>query len=125
MVYWGTHMQGRIAILDQPGGALGALADKLREAGYEVKLLVVHEELLPTVRQNESQLLIAFGSMGSSTSLADQLYDEVNIPIMLVLSTAGEDTMTFLRRHPGVIGVYYTPINLDKFLERVNRFFRV
>ena len=118
-------MQGRIAILDQPDGALGALAAKLTEVGYEVNLLHVHEELLQAVRQNEAQLLIAFGSMGSSTSLADQLYDEVSIPIMLVLSTAGEDTMTFLRRHPGVIGVYYTPINLDKFLERVNRFFRV
>lgn len=118
-------MQGRIAILDQPGGALGPLAEKLTEAGFEVKLLHEHPELLNTVRQDESQLLIAFGSMGSSISLADQLYDAVNVPIMLVLSTAGEDTMTFLRRHPGVIGVYYTPINLDKFLERVNRFFRV
>lgn len=118
-------MQGRIVILDQQNGPLAPLASRLSEAGFDVKRLHDHDDLLSTVQRDESQLLIALGSMGSSTSLADQLYDEVNIPIMLVLSTAGEDTMTFLRRHPGVIGVYYTPINLDKFLERVNRFFRV
>ncbi|HSP07219.1 MAG TPA: hypothetical protein VLR94_08580 [Acidobacteriota bacterium] len=118
-------MQGRIVILDAAEGTLGPLAAKLKDAGFDVNLVHTNEELLPTVKQNESQLLIAFGSMGSGSTLADQLYDTVNIPIMLVLSTAGEDTMTFLRRHPGVIGVYYTPINLDKFLERVHRFFRV
>lgn len=118
-------MQGNIIIFDQPEGPLKPLAAKLGESGFHVVVRHSQDEVLTAVPAEQSQLLIAMGAMGTSASMAEKLYDAVSIPIMLVLSTAGEETMTFLRRHPGVIGVYYTPLNLEKFLERVRQFFRL
>ena len=116
-------MPGKIVIFDQPEGPLATIAGKLRDSGYEVAVQHSDEDVLSLARKENSQLLIAIGMLGSGAVLAEKLYDAVEIPIMLVLNTAGDETMTFLRRHPGVIGVYYTPLNVEKFLERVRRFF--
>ncbi len=117
-------MSGKIVIFDNPDGPVSTLAPALQEQGYSVNVGSSAEDVLAAVRNEQSQLLIAMATLGSGATLAEKLYDSAEIPIMLILSTAGEETMTFLRRHPGVIGVYYTPINKEKFLERVRKFFQ-
>jgi len=118
-------MRGTILILDYPPGAFQELASRLKADDYKVIVRDTPDELLDVIEKENPQLLIAAGDFPevSGPQLAEQVYGKLTIPIFLVLSTAGEETQTFLRRHPAVIGIYYRPLNLDKVLDRVTRFF--
>jgi DNA-binding response OmpR family regulator len=118
-------MPGTILILDHPPGAFQELAKRLKDEGFATHVCSSPDELLDEIEKEKPHLLIAAGDFPevSAPQLAEQIYGKVTIPIFLVLSTAGEETQTFLRRHPAVIGVYYRPLNVEKVIERVNRFF--
>ncbi len=118
-------MRGTILILDYPPGAFQELASRLEADEYKIIMRESPDELLDIIDKENPQLLIAAGDFPevSGPQLAEQVYGKLTIPIFLVLSTAGEETQTFLRRHPAVIGVYYRPLNLEKVVNRVTRFF--
>jgi DNA-binding response OmpR family regulator len=118
-------MPGKILILDHPAGAFQETVSRLQNENFSVVVCNTPDELLSAIEKENPQLLIAAGDYPevSAPQLAEQVYSKVTIPIFLVLSTAGEETQMFLRRHPAVIGVYYRPLNVDKIVDRVNRFF--
>lgn len=118
-------MRGTILFLDYPDGSFEELVSRLQEDQYKVIVRNSFDEVLDAIETENPQLLIASGDFPeiSGPQLAEQVYSKLTIPIFLVLSTAGEETQTLLRRHPAVIGVYYRPINITKILTRVERFF--
>jgi DNA-binding response OmpR family regulator len=118
-------MPGTILILDHPPRAFQELATRLKAEDFSVYVCNSPDDLLALIKKEKPQLLIAAGDFPevSAPQLAEQIYGKVTIPIFLLLSTAGEETQTFLRRHPAIIGVYYRPLNVEKMLERVTRFF--
>ena len=120
-------MLGNVLVLEREAGPLDELAVKLKDDGFQVRTERSPEGLLAAVKSEMPHLLIAEGDFAgmNGSILADRLQDAGTIPLMLVLSTAGEETQTFMRRHPVIIGVYYLPLNLEKMVERVRRFFRL
>ena len=118
-------MRGTILLLDYPAGSFQELVARLQEDQYNVIVRNSFDDVLDAVETEKPQLLIASGDFPeiSGPQLAEQVYSKLTIPIFLVLSTAGEETQTLLRRHPAVIGIYYRPLNLTKILTRVERFF--
>jgi DNA-binding response OmpR family regulator len=118
-------MPGGILLLDHPPGSFENLAARLRSEIFPVQICRTPEQLLAAIEKEKPELLIAAGDFPEITApqLAEQVYGKLSIPIILVLSTAGEETQTFLRRHPAVIGVYYRPLNIEKILDRIRRFF--
>lgn len=118
-------MRGRILFLDFPEGSFDELIFRLQEDQFNVIVRNTFDDILDAIETEKPQLLIASGDFPEVTGpqLAEQVYSKLTIPIFLVLSTAGEETQTLLRRHPAVIGVYYRPINVSKLLNRIARFF--
>jgi DNA-binding response OmpR family regulator len=118
-------MPGAILLLDHPPGSFDYLAERLQTDNFQVHLCRTPEELLAAIEKNNTELLIAAGDFPEITApqLAEKVYGKLSIPIILVLSTAGEETQTFLRRHPAIIGVYYRPLNVEKMLDRIRKFF--
>lgn len=118
-------MTGRILFLDFPEGSFDELIFRLQEDQFNVIVRNTFDDILDAIETEKPQLLIASGDFPEVTGpqLAEQVYSKLTIPIFLVLSTAGEETQTLLRRHPAVIGVYYRPINVSKLLNRIARFF--
>lgn len=118
-------MRGTILLLDYPEGSYEELVSRLQEDEYNVIIRNSLADFLAAIETETPQLLIASGDFPeiSGPQLAEQVYSKLTIPIFLVLSTAGEETQTLLRRHPAVIGVYYRQLNLNKIVMRVTRFF--
>lgn len=123
--YTQKSMTGRILFLDFPEGSFDELIFRLQEDQFNVIVRNTFDDILDAIETEKPQLLIASGDFPEVTGpqLAEQVYSKLTIPIFLVLSTAGEETQTLLRRHPAVIGVYYRPINVSKLLNRIARFF--
>lgn len=119
-------MRGTILLLDFPSGSFQELISRLKEDQYQVIVRDSFDDILSAIETEKPQLLIASGDFPevSGPQLAEQVYSKLSIPIFLVLSTAGEETQTFLRRHPAVIGIYYKPLNLTKLISRVSRLFK-
>ena len=118
-------MRGTILFLDFPEGSFDELISRLQEDQYNVIVRNTFDDVLNAIETEKPQLLIASGDFPEVTGpqLAEQVYGKLTLPIFLVLSTAGEETQTLLRRHPAVIGIYYRPINTAKMLTRVERLF--
>lgn len=118
-------MRGTILLLDYPADSFQELVARLQEDRYNVIVRNSFHDVLDAIETEKPQLLIASGDFPeiSGPQLAEQVYSKLTIPIFLVLSTAGEETQTLLRRHPAVIGVYYRPLNTTKVLARVSKFF--
>lgn len=58
-----------------------------------------------------------------ATQLAAKVFDDHSVPTFLILASAGDSTQNRIIRHPGIIGVYFSPLNVDKMFERVRKFF--
>jgi DNA-binding response OmpR family regulator len=123
--YTQKSMRGTILFLDFPEGSFDELISRLQDDQYNVIVRTTFDDVLDAIETEKPELLIASGDFPEVTGpqLAEQVYSKLTIPIFLVLSTAGEETQTLLRRHPAVIGVYYRPINVSKMLIRIERFF--
>lgn len=118
-------MRGTILLLDFPEDSFQELISRLKKDQYNVIVRNSFDDVLNAIETEKPQLLIASGDFPEvpGPQLADQVYSKLTIPIFLVLSTAGEETQTLLRRHPAVIGIYYRPLNITKVLTRVSKFF--
>ena len=123
--YTQKSMRGTILLLEYPEESFAELISRLQEDQYNVIVRNSFDDVLDAIETEKPQLLIASGDFPeiSGPQLAEQVYSKLTIPIFLVLSTAGEETQTLLRRHPAVIGVYYRPLNTAKVLIRVSKFF--
>jgi DNA-binding NtrC family response regulator len=119
-------MERCVLVLDDNSGELGGLIKKLTAKKMNVLVCFSPEHALKEISVQEPQLLIAAGQFTnmSATQVAEKAYDARSIPSFVVLNSAGDETMGELRRHPGVIGTYFKPLNVDKVVAKVEKFFQ-
>ena len=118
-------MPKSILILDDNSDALGGLIKKLTTAKMEVRVCFSPEHALREIKIDTPVLLIAAGKFADMTAadFATKAYEANSIPSFIVLDKAGDETQGEMRRHPGIIGTYFKPLNEEKLLTRVRKFF--
>ena len=114
-----------ILILDDNSEALGGLIKKLAGAKMNVRVCFSPEHALKEIKIEAPGLLIAAGRFADMTAgdFAARAYEAKSIPSFVVLDKAGDETQGAMRRHPGIIGTYFKPLNEEKLLARVRKFF--
>ena len=119
-------MERRVLVLDDNSGELGGLIKKLTAAKMKVLVCFSPEHALKEIAVQDPQLFIAAGEFPSMSAaqVAEKAYDTRSIPSFVVLTSAGDTTQGELRRHPGVIGTYFKPLNVDKLVARIEKFFQ-
>jgi DNA-binding response OmpR family regulator len=118
-------MVKNILILDDNSEALGGLIEKLATARMKVRVCFSPEHALREIKIDAPVLLIVAGRFGDMTAadFAAKAYEAKSIPSFVVLDKAGDETQGEMRRHPGIIGTYYRPLNVEKLLDRIRKFF--
>ena len=113
-----------ILILHDDTPEIGELHRRLAEAGYKVRLCLSSRQALEVVRAEKIVLLVAAGNFPELTGmeLAEKIYEVSTIPTFLVLNAAGDETRTWLHKHPAIIGIFYRPLNIEKLIEKIERF---
>lgn len=110
-------MERKILVLDDGTPVMATLIERLLANGFQVRRCTTAEDVFAG---ESSHLVIA---KGTGMDLAEEVYQRWTTPTILILNTAGDMTQASLRRHPGVIGVYYSPLNVEKLFERTQKFF--
>lgn len=118
-------MGKKVIVLSDGSDQVADLVKKLTNTAFQVRLCSSPSEVLQALDEEKPQLLVASGDYQemSTTRLAEKAYDTRSIPTYLVLALAGEQTQMRLRRHPGIIGVYYSPLDVDRLFDRIQKFF--
>jgi hypothetical protein len=55
---------------------------------------------------------------------AERAFESRNLPSYVILNSAGDSTQLRLARHPGIIGIYYKPLNVEKLLKAILKFLK-
>jgi DNA-binding NtrC family response regulator len=120
-------MTPTIVVLNNQSDEVAELVQKLKSYGFGVEEVSSPAEALDKVASAKPRLLVASGEyQDTDTSrLAEKVYEAHSIPTFLILATAGDSTQNRMIKHPGIIGVFFTPLNVDKLFERVRRFFEM
>src|SRR5215471_14206217 len=116
-------MERRVLVLDDNSDELGGLIKKLTAAKMKVLVCFSPEHALDEMAVQNPQLFIAAGEFQSMSAVqvAETAYDKRSIPSFVVLASAGDTTQGQLRRHPGVIGTYFKPLNVDKIVAKIEK----
>jgi DNA-binding NtrC family response regulator len=118
-------MEKKILILDDHSAETSELIQKLTDAGFIAIVCQKPEEIEPVISKLKPSILIAASEFSDvrTEDTAVQVYETHNIPAFLIVNAAGESTQTFFRQHPGFIGVLYKPLNVEKLIIRLQKFF--
>ena len=116
----------KIFVLDDDAHELNELINKLTDNRFIVSVFSSPVQILEQIRHELPQLIIAAGEFAdmSTFELAEKAYDQRSIPSYLILQSPGDQTQLRLRRHPGIIGMYYKPIKVERLFDKVQKFFR-
>ena len=120
-------MAPTIVVLSDQSGEVSELVSKLKGAGFLVEETQTATATLDLVSSLRPSLLIASGDSREldSPKLAEKVYDTYSIPTFLVLAAAGDATQNRMIRHPGIIGVFFSPLNVEKLFLRIRKFFEM
>jgi DNA-binding NtrC family response regulator len=119
-------MNKSVLILDDTSETLGELIQKLSLAHVKVRVCFSPEHALKELAVDTPNLLIAGGEFEDMTpyQFAEKAFETRNLPSFVILNSAGDSTQLRLARHPGIIGIYYKPLKIQKLLERILRFLK-
>jgi PleD family two-component response regulator len=119
-------MNKSVLILDDTSETLGELIKKLSEARVKVRVCFTPERALEELKVEAPTLLIAAGQFPDTTPLqfAETAFQTRHTPCYVILNSAGDSTQLRLTRHPGIIGIYYKPLKVQKFFDRVMKFLK-
>jgi response regulator RpfG family c-di-GMP phosphodiesterase len=114
-----------ILILDDNSEALGGVIKKLASLKLNVRVCFSPDYALKEIKVEAPALLIAAGRFSTLTAadFAAIAYQTNSIPSFVVLDKAGDETQGEMRRHPGILATYFKPLNEEKLLARVKKFF--
>lgn len=115
-------MEKKILILQDASSPLTAITQKLQENGFKVSVFDMASDVSHAIDQERAELLIAASNYDVAVDLADQIHGKWQSPTFLILANAGDETQATLRRHPGIIGVFYKPLNVEKLYQRTVQF---
>jgi DNA-binding response OmpR family regulator len=115
-----------VLILDDTSETLGELIKKLSESGVKVRVCFSPEHALRELEVESPHLLIAAGQFEEMTAnqFAEKAFESRNLPSFVILNSAGDSTQLRLARHPGIIGIYYKPLNVPKLYTRIVKFLK-
>jgi DNA-binding response OmpR family regulator len=119
-------MNKSVLILDDATETLGELIQKLSAAHVKVRVCFSPQHALQELDGEKPNLLIAAGEFDNMTAyqFADKAFDTWNLPSFVILNSAGDSTQLRVARHPGIIGMYYKPLKVQKLFERILRFLK-
>jgi DNA-binding NtrC family response regulator len=115
-------MEKNILVLQDASTPLSAITQKLSENGCTVRVFEIASDVSAAIDEGRAELLIAATNYDIAVVLADKIHDKWQAPTFLVLAGAGDQTQATLRRHPGIIGVFYKPLNVEKLYQRAVQF---
>ncbi|MCI0415181.1 hypothetical protein L0222_20610 [bacterium] len=118
-------MNKSVLILDD-SDTLGELINKLSQAHVKVRVCFTPQHALQELAVDTPHLLIAAGQYEdmTATQFAEKAFETRNLPSYVILNSAGDSTQLRLARHPGIIGIYYKPLKVQKLFERIVRFLK-
>ena len=118
-------MDKKVLILDD-SDTLGELINKLSQAHVKVRVCFSPQHALQELEVETPHLLIAAGEFENMTAyqFADKAFETRNLPSFVILNSAGDSTQLRVARHPGIIGMYYKPLKVQKLFERILRFLK-
>jgi PleD family two-component response regulator len=117
-------MNKSVLILDDTSETLGELIQKLSQARFKVRVCFSPQHALQELESETPQLLIAAGQFDDMTAyqFAEKAFASRNIPSYVILNSAGDSTQLRLAKHPGIIGIYYKPLKVQKLFDRIVKF---
>ena len=117
-------MSKSVLILDDTSETLGELIHQLSQARIKVRVCFTPEHALQEIESETPHLLIAAGQFEDMTAyqFAEKAFESRNLPSYVILNSAGDSTQLRLAKHPGIIGIYYKPLKVQKLLERILKF---
>jgi PleD family two-component response regulator len=117
-------MNKRILILDDTSETLGELIHQLSQARIKVRVCFTPQHALQELESEKPDLLIAAGQFDEMTAyqFAEKAFESRNLPSYVILNSAGDSTQLRLAKHPGIIGIYYKPLNVPKLIDRILEF---
>jgi PleD family two-component response regulator len=123
-VIYFSGMAKKILVLDDKSEHLAELIRKLTAFGYRMLICSTPDHALDQISAEEPHLLIAAGEFAdmNAAHFAEKAYQVRSIPAFVILDSAGDRTQLRMRRHPGVIGMYYKPLDVTKIFNRVVKF---
>jgi len=116
-------MDARVLLLTDFSEELSTLTQKMKEAGYQVHIAESAAEAAEQIKKSRRDLLIAATDYSIAIDLTEEMHKEWQAPTFLILASAGDETSASLRKHPGIIGVFFRPLNVEKLLERAKDLF--
>ena len=120
-------MAPTIVVLNNQSDEVMELVRKLKSYGFGVEEASAPTEALDRIATVRPRLFIASGEYQDTDTprLAEKVYEAHAIPTFIILTNAGDTTQNRMIKHPGIIGVFFTPFNVDKLFERVRKFFEM
>ena len=117
-------MEKKVLVLDDHVGDMGALVQLLMSDDCSVRVCFSPLHALDEIAVDTPQVLIAAGEFPEMNAhrLAQMAYNSRQIPSFVILDSAGDTTQLAMLRHPGIIGLYYRPLNVQKLFSRVQKF---
>ena len=121
-----TQMNKTVLILDDSSDTLGELIKKLSAARVNVRVCFSPEHALKELDREPPHLLIAAGDFPDMTAqqVAEKAFETKNLPSYVILKSAGDSTQLRMTRHPGIIGIYYKPLKVQKLFDTVMKFLK-
>jgi len=121
-----TQMNKTVLILDDTSGTLGELIKKLSEARVNVRVCFSPQHALQELGGELPHLLIAAGEFPEMNAyqFAEKAFETKNLPSFVILKSAGDSTQLRMTRHPGIIGIYYRPLKVQKIFDTVMKFLK-
>lgn len=119
-------MNKSVLILDDTSETLGELIKKLSEAHFKVRVCFNPQHALAEIEIEAPHLLIAAGQFDGMTAyqFAEKAFESRKVPSFVILNSAGDSTQLRMTRHPGIIGIYYKPLNTQKLMDRILNFLK-
>lgn len=116
-----------IVVLNNQSDEVSELVKKLKSYGFGVEEAGSPAEAQEKVASVKPRLFIASGEFQEMDTprLAEKVYEAHTIPTFLILANAGDTTQNRMIKHPGIIGVFFTPFNVDRLFERIRKFFEM
>jgi DNA-binding response OmpR family regulator len=113
-----------VLILDDTSETLGELIKKLSQANLNVRVCFSPQHALQELEGTTPNLLIVAGPEMSAYHFAEKAFETKNLPSFVILKSAGDSTQLRMTRHPGIIGIYYKPLKVQKLYDRVMKFLK-
>jgi len=119
-------MKKTVLILDDTSDTLGELIKKLSNAQVNVRVCFSPQHALQELEGELPQLLIAAGEFPDMNAyqFAEKAFETKNLPSYVILKSAGDSTQLRMTRHPGIIGIYYRPLKVQKLFDTVMKFLK-